>query len=97
MEVGSFRLLNARMKRTEPDCGGHRFSIALGLEKLVSLFAILCAGHAMATTICMLEMFTGCGRGKMFGKKQQRSFLSRRTVAWINGQRQRQWRRRRSF
>ncbi len=98
MEVGSFRAISSRMKRGEPVCGGHSFSIALGFEKLVSVFAILCAGYALSTTICAAEVFAGCGGDAMLRQKEK-SFMydgrQRETEigAWIKARR----RRRRSY
>ncbi len=48
------------MKKGVPDCG-QQHEIALGFEKLVSIFSILCGGFVVASLSCVCEVVLGCG------------------------------------
>ncbi len=71
MEVGSFNLLNARLKRNRPDCGVGQ-EISLSLEKLVSLFGILGLGFVIAVGVFWAEKCIGLG--VEFKEKKELSF-----------------------
>ena len=91
MEKGTVQILNKRWKKTLPDCSVDR-GVALGPEKLVSLFTVLCMGFFLATICFAFEVtFRGSDKSKlpdddcgdktekrMWNKCTEREQLSRR-------------------